>query len=309
MTVNAPSQRAPFATDETTDEPGAMSARIPIWMRLWHPPTTSARLERARRLLVIGAAIDTARTVRWLRQAHAPAVLRIPFGPLEWLGAPRLGLSSLALLWFAVLVCAALAARRSGRAMRGSTLLLAILYAWWAAEHYSYGEPSHGRTALVTALVAFALAPRARLRRDSAYVSGWPLQILAFSLAVLFLSATWAKLKIVGAGWWHGGATQAGIALWGPGWSQRFAAARPGAVNAMALTALVIETLVGAGLLMTRPRRVAAVTAVAFHVVVLVVMGIDFLPMAWCAAVLAASSQRERPDRTFDSRGGRADLQ
>lgn len=180
----------------------------------------------------------------------------------------------------------------------------------------SYGEPSHSRTALVTALVAFAVAPVRFTRPGSEVtgngtgatgegqpdgqeptVSGWPIEILALTLARLFMSATWAKLTVVGVDWWHDGATQAGIALWGPSWSRSFTAANPGIVDMAAFGALVAEPLVGVGLVIRWSRRYAAMAAVGFHVVVLLAMGIDFLPMAWCAGVLVVVSPGRTPDR------------
>ena len=278
-------------------------------MRFWHPEVPAAQVERARRLLVIGTALDTVRKVTWLREARAPSILRIPFGPLDWLGVPRLHQEGLTGLWLAVIVCAGFALRGSARSVRFATLILAVLYGWWAADHYSYGEPSHSRTALVTALVAFAFAPVPSTRADSGAagarqpvgqgptVSGWPIEILTLTLALLFLSATWAKLTVVGVDWWHDGATQAGIALWGPSWSRSFTAAHPGIVDAAAFGALVAEPLVGAGLVIRWSRRYAAMAAVGFHVVVLLAMGVDFLPMAWCAGILVVVHPRRTPDR------------
>ena len=84
----------------------------------------------------------------------------------------------------------------------------------------------------------------------------------------------------------------------GPGWAQRFTAANPSLVHAGAFLALITEPVVAAGLLVPRTRRLASVVAVAFHLLVRVFMGIDFLPMAACAAIAGwATDARTRDHR------------
>ena len=283
---------------------GWLTTSVQAWSRFWHWPVRAPRLARAGRLLAMAATLDAGRHLAWLRQARTPTVLQSSFGPLRSLGAGRLGSHALALLWIAVITAGVIAAGvplKADRTRRAAFGGLALLYAWWSGEHYAYGVPSHATTALVMSLIAFALAPSRGYVSEpaaDAQVSGWPLHVTVVSLAFLYLTSTWAKIDLSGFGWWHGGATETGVALWGPGWAQRFTAANPSLVHVGAFVALVGEPLVAVGLLVPRTRRLASVVAVAFHLVVRVFMGIDFLPMAACAGVAGwATDARARHHR------------
>lgn len=272
------------------------------WTRWWNPPTPRWVIEVAAATAPLAAALDVVHHWAWHRHGDAPSVLAGVFGPAGRLGLPRLTAVGFAVLASAIvaaaLVAAALAAaalvaassaasarrERWSRGHRAALAATALGYWWWAAETARYGTPTHARTALVVTLVALALRERAA----GTLTSGWPLRVAAAVLAFLYASAGWEKLHLVGSGWWSGGATEAGIVLWGPRWAAHLALDHPGWVHAAALAALVLELLAPVPLLVvTAWRRPAALLAAGFHVLVVVTMGIDFLPMAVVCLLVA----------------------
>ena len=282
-----------------------VSAAMKRWTGWWNPRIDPDRLDRAGQLAVLAATVDVIRKVRWLRQTQTPPALRSSFGPLRAIGIGRLGRPALDLLFASVVGLGVLTMAIPSRHRRVGFFGLGVTYAWWHAEHFSYGVVSHASTSLVVALLAFSIAPT----HDSvgAEASGWPLQIASVHLAYLYLTATWAKVHLVGLGWWHRGATEAGIALWGPHWAQHLAGAHLAVVHAGALLAMVAEPCVAVGLLFARTRRPAAVVAVAFHLAVLLLMNIDFVPMAACVAIVGWSGASGRRVENSEDRSGAAD--
>lgn len=253
---------------------------LAAWRRWWNPPAPVWAVEAAAVVAPLAVALDVVHHWGWHRHGTVPASLTGVFGPAGRIGLPRLSELGFTVLGALVVIVAMLAAACNTRAARTGRACLAFVaagYWWWAAETARYGTPTHARTALIVTVVALAL----RARPIDGTSSGWPLRVAATILSFLYLSAGWEKLRVVGSGWWTGGATEAGIVVWGPSWVRGVALDHRGAVQVAALAALVLELVAPIPLLLVNAwRRTAALIAAAFHVVVFVTMGIDFLPMA-----------------------------
>lgn len=281
--------------------------------------TPTRRLGAVRMLVGAYAVADLLVHASWIASAAAPAVLHAPFGLLRLLPVPRLDAAALGTLWASSLLLGT--AVVVGWRARPAALALAVTYGWWLAEHWSYGVPNHGRTAIVAALVVLAACPATlswsldarRCRRrgapappESSHVAGWAIEVIAVQLTFLYICSGIFKLVRVGPGWWHGGAIETGIVLFGPQWSVELASEYTDALHLLALVALLWELSAPLLLVRGRCRRGYATTAIVFHLTVLSVMNVDFVGMAVAAlAMFRLERVGDAIIASFPTRSGR----
>lgn len=267
-------------------------------VRWWNPRVPTRTMGWVCVAAPAAAALDVVHHWSWRRHGHAPAVLVGVFGPAGRSALPRLGEHGFAAVGATVIAAALVAtmmsvprhdrdvvAAGSVIAGRATLTVVTLAYWWWAAETARYGTPTHARTALVVTLAALTLRERA----TGPSTSAWPLRISAVVLAYLYLTAGIEKLRVAGMGWWRGGATEAGIVVWGPAWARSLALSHSSWIHVASLVTLVLEIVAPVPLLAVASwRRPALVLAAGFHLSVYLLMGIDFLPMAAVCLLVAA---------------------
>jgi hypothetical protein len=217
--------------------------RAGFWARVdrcFHAPVPAVRLG-AFRVLVCAVALYDVLLYAPVVLGDAAAVtaggaLR-PWTPLylfQLLGLQPIGLPAAQLVQG--LTIAALVAGAFGLASRWACALGALGFLYWSGLAYSFGKPHHDKVALAFAVSALpfarigaavsldALLARWRGRPRAIAVSGMPLWLTQFTLALGYCGAGSAKLLLGGPEWFNGYTLQ-GIMLGHDGeWSRVFAA-------------------------------------------------------------------------------------
>ncbi|MDN5859486.1 MAG: HTTM domain-containing protein [Pseudonocardia sp.] len=285
------------------------------------PRVPVRRLAAVRIVVAAYTVVDLLVYRSWIASAAAPDVLHEPFGLLRVLHAPRLDTAPLAALWGTSVLLGIVVL--VGWHARPAAFTLALTYGWWLGEHWAYGVPNHGRTVIVVALVVLSTSPsglrwsldarRSRRRGTpeppaTSRSAGWAIEVVALQLTFLYFCSAVFKLVYAGPGWWHGGAIEAGIVLVGPQWSLELASDHLGVLHALALGALLWELAAPLLLVRGRCRRGYAMTAILFHLSVLLVMGVDFTGMAVaCLAMFRLERAGQRIVVAAGVLGDRAD--
>jgi hypothetical protein len=141
-------------------------------------------------------------------------VLNLPFG---WGVRPTVEVIELVqLVWMVAGLCALV-----GLFTRTSMLIFAATYVYLQSFIYSFGDFHHPEAVMAVALSVLALSPCGRVlsvdalirrwRHDAAAdlfatgeFAGWPLKLLQWFFALMYLSAVWSKFTASGLDWPNG---------------------------------------------------------------------------------------------------------
>jgi hypothetical protein len=264
----------------------APPAAWPWLERSFFAPVPAARLAAVRALVCFTALYDL-----WL---YAPvvrgdalhvsegAVVR-PWSPIYFvqvLGLHPIGIDAANGL-FAV-GTAALLAGMLGIAARVSCAIGALAFFWWTGLAYSFGKPHHDKVALAFALAALPWAEvgaagsvdawwRRRRRRarglaeaPSGPVSGMPIRIAQFSIAVGYGAAGLSKLLLGGPQWFNGYTLQGQLLTHGGHWSDALAASTL-LCRLMSFGVVLVQALFPLVFVWPRTRWFFLPAATAFH--------------------------------------------
>ncbi len=220
------------------------SPRAGAWERFWFGPGSGVRLG-VFRIIVMVSAYDAVNRFQFSVFQHASesgtSLVQRSWNPvflLEVLGVEPPGeKTAVAVFWILIasLVCGML-----GLATRVATAVAAVLFTYWAAVHYSFGQPHHDCIVLTFALWALAFAPAGHavsvdglLRRrgrpseggavDRVPGAAFPIRFTRVSAAIGYFFAGSTKLALGGLGWANGYTLQAIMLGYRSDWSATLA--------------------------------------------------------------------------------------
>ena len=248
----------------------------------WFAPVPRGRAALLRALLYAFVAVDVAFLSAYGNARHGvlPAELYRPLlmGRLLPLPTPTPTVVSAV----KVLVIASVAAALLTRWHRLAGVAAFAFYLEWLVIYFSYGKVGHDRFALLVALAALPVAPRARWSDETPdEMAGWSVRCVQVAVVLTYFLAAYAKLRFGGIDWVNGATLMRAVVRRGT-----FLAAplldQPGLLRVAQYGIVAFEV---ASPLMLAPGyvgRIFVVAAALFQVVVYATIRLTFLPHVVC---------------------------
>lgn len=291
------------------------------WERLWFGPGSAIRLGIFR-IIVMLSAYDALNRFQFGVFQHASesgtSLLNRSWNPVFLLEVLRLGppdeATANAVFWTLI---GGLIAGAIGLMTRLATAVSAALFTYWAAVHYSFGQPHHDCIVLTFALWALVFSPAGRgvsldavLRRrlwpllwpleerpgpeltpqDAVPGAAFPIHFTRVSAAIGYFFAGSSKLAIGGLGWANGYTLQAIMLGYRSDWSAALAGSTR-LCQLMQIGLLAIQIAFPLALLPGRWGRYArwffVPGAVSFHLIAMKTMNTGSFLTLWFVVVAA----------------------
>jgi hypothetical protein len=253
--------------------------RVGAW---WFAPVPRGRAALLRALLYAFVAVDVVFISAYGNARHGvlPAELYRPLlvGRLLPLPTPTPALVSVV----KVLVIASVTAALLTRWHRLAGVAVFAGYLEWLVIYFSYGKVGHDRFAILVALAALPVAPRARWSDETPdEMAGWSLRCVQVAVVLTYFLAAYAKLRFGGIDWVNGATLMRAVVRRGT-----FLAAplldQPGLLRGAQYGIVAFEV---ASPLMLAPGyvgRTFVAAAALFQVVVYASIKLTFLPHVVC---------------------------
>jgi hypothetical protein len=266
------------------------------WNEFWFRPAPIRRVA-AFRIVIAGFALLSVipQLGASTRHASADSIFYRPLSLFQALHLPR-ATPGEARVVFALLVLA-LACAVIGLRGRLALAVAAPLYTWWMGTDLSFWAISHTQIPVVIALFALAVSPssqaysvdaalvRARHRREDPRaadpgddpLAGWALRVVRIALVLAYVLSAYSKLRTSGIAWVDAGAVESALADAG-GSLARATLHHAAVLKVLAATTLFLESTAWMALFGGWFRNIWLAGLACFHIGVLVLVSINFLP-------------------------------
>jgi len=243
-------------------------------------------------------------------------ILRVLLAPFGQLGEAPPSAMFLIAVYVVAIVAGVLAT--IGLFSRGAMLAATAANVLLQAHHYSYGEFHHAEALMMIALGALAIGPSAavwsvdavrRRRRNGrplpemSVFARWPLRLIQWTIALIYLSAAWAKLSNGGLAWFNGYTMTfhyVAVAIETNRAAPAYMATLPPELHiAPSVIAWLLEAAFFVAILVPRLAWVLVVGGATLHLAVFATMGITFLQNILLYSVFVESLRIHAPFALF----------
>jgi hypothetical protein len=250
-------------------------------VRWWFDPIPRGRVAALRTFVYAFVLADVFIVRPWVSiHGQLPVELYEPLFIARFLPLPAPTPLVVAVLQGALVVATLLAL--TGRWPRVAGAVVFFLYLGWMLTAFSYGKVDHDNVAFLVALAVLPTAGKARwgdMRPDEA--SGWAIRCVQVAVVMTYFASVFAKLRFGGVNWVTGSTFLRAVIKRGTSLAEPLAA-YPLALKAGQVALVAFELLSPLLLVRGRIGRLMLATALAFHVIAFLGIGIMFWPHVVC---------------------------
>jgi hypothetical protein len=155
-------------------------------------------------------------------------------------------------------------------------------YFQWLIVYFSFGKVGHDRFAILVALAALPVAPRARWDDDTPDdMAGWAIRCIQVAVVLTYFGAAYAKLRFGGLDWVNGATLMRAVVRRGT-WLTAPLLDRPDLLRAAQYGIVAFEAASPVMLVRGYIGRIYVALAAVFQVVVYATIRLTFLPHVVC---------------------------
>jgi hypothetical protein len=262
-----------------TSDRGGIGARLEGW---WFAPAPRSRAMLLRAFLYAFVAFDVLFLSAYGNARHGalpPELYRPLFvGRILPLPTPTPALVSSVKVLLLVGIAAALFTRWH----RLAGVAVFALYFQWLLVYFSYGKVGHDRFAILVALAALPIAPRARWKDDTPdEMAGWAIRCIQVAVVLTYFGAAYAKLRFGGVEWVNGATLMRAVVRRGTALTAPLLD-RPELLRAAQYGIVAFEAASPLMLVRGYVGRLYLALAVLFQLVVYLTIRLTFLPHVVC---------------------------
>lgn len=256
-----------------------LATRLGAW---WFDPAPRARAAILRALLYAFVAFDVLFLSAYGNARHGalpPELYRPLFvGRLLPLPTPTTALVSSVKVMLLISIAAALLTRWHRVAGVG----VLAFYFQWLLVYFSFGKVGHDRFAILVALAALPVAPRARWDDDTPdEMAGWAIRCIQVAVVLTYFGAAYAKLRFGGVDWVNGATLMRAVVRRGTMLTTPLLE-RPDLLRAAQYGIVAFEAASPLMLVRGYIGRIYVVVAALFQLVVYATIRLTFLPHVVC---------------------------